>query len=246
MQKMEIYRAFGKSGVEGFINYHLTPHRDNSVSKPYGRLVYALFVMILMLSALACSTTNEQLAFKDGDILFRGQLDGSLSQAIDAVTQTDSSHHYTHVGVVEVEQDTVWVLHAAPGKGVCKELLADFCRFGQDAVVVGHYRIRGIDSKAVDRALGLANSLLGQPYNYSYLMEDEGYYCSEFVYEVFSGDSIFQLAPMTFIDPSSDSFHDGWVQHYADLGIPVPEGKPGCNPNGMAANESLVFLRYLE
>ncbi|MBR8537729.1 hypothetical protein KDU71_19315 [Carboxylicivirga sediminis] len=191
---------------------------------------------------MSCQPAIENNHYQSGDILFRGYLNSTLSQAIDAVTQTGKEHHYTHMGLVEVDRDTVWVLHAAPGKGVCKELLEDFCLSDSDSVVVGHYRVKGLNTESVDTALAFANKQLGQPYNYSYILEDEGFYCSEFVYEAFAFDSLFKLNPMTFIDPQTGDFHRGWIKHYNELGIAVPEGEIGCNPNGMAANQRLEFL----
>ncbi len=194
---------------------------------------------------MACNSDEHKTDFQTGDILFRGRLDSSLSKAIDAVTQTDEKHHYTHMGVVEVVNDTVWVLHAAPGKGVCKELLSELYEAEDSMLVVGHFRIKEINQTTVEKALLLANEKMGEPYNYSYIMEDSGYYCSEYLYEIYKGDSVFQLNPMTFIDPVVGDFHDGWIKHYNDLGISIPEGQPGCNPNGMAANKRLEFLRLL-
>lgn len=205
------------------------------------RMIIVLVLVILSFS-MSCNYKPSDSGFKSGDILFRGRLNSSLSQAIDAVTQTSQEHHYTHMGVVAVEKDTIWVLHATPVKGVCKELLADFCLNGDDSTVVGHYRIKDLGDAHFEKALSKAHKQLGQSYNFSYIMEDEGYYCSEYIYEIFAEDSVFQLEPMTFIDPQSGEFHEGWIKHYSDLGIEIPEGRPGCNPNGMAANERLEFL----
>ena len=47
---------------------------------------------------------------------------------------------------------------------------------------------------------------------------------------------------MTFKDPKTSQFLVGWADHYKKLGIPIPEGEPGCNPNGMAASEKMVMV----
>ncbi|WP_430816135.1 YiiX/YebB-like N1pC/P60 family cysteine hydrolase [Carboxylicivirga sp. RSCT41] len=199
-------------------------------------------VIVLLILGMGCTDSDNHRRFQTGDILFRGRLNGSLSRAIDAVTQTGMEHHYTHMGIVELINDTVWVYHAAPVKGVCKELLADFCLANEDSVVVGHFRIKNGSKLMFDTALDRARQELGQPYNYSYILDDEGFYCSEYIYHLFEQDSVFKLNPMTFVDPSSGEFHSGWIRHYKDLGIEIPEGEPGCNPNGMAASENLEFL----
>lgn len=204
-----------------------------------------MFVLVVLTVFMSCNNKEQNNHFKSGDILFRGRLNSSLSQAIDAVTQTGNDHHYTHMGVVEVKNDTIWVLHAAPVKGVCKELLSEFCQNDNDSIVIGHYRIKDISAESIESALLIANKELGQTYNFSYILEDEGYYCSEYIYEIFARDSVFQLNPMTFIDPESGTFHSGWVKHYRDLGIDIPEGQPGCNPNGMATSDRLYFLGFV-
>lgn len=200
------------------------------------------FIALVLPLLMSCGQTIEEHKFLSGDILFRGRQNTALSKAINEVTQTGRRNNYTHMGVVECSNDTVWVIHAASGKGVCKETLSQFCLSEQDSVTVGHYRIKKIGQEQINRAIELANACLGQAYNYSYILDDDGYYCSEFVYELFATDSIFQLNPMTFIDPVSGNFHKEWVKHYNELGIDIPEGQPGCNPNGMAASPKLTFL----
>ena len=47
---------------------------------------------------------------------------------------------------------------------------------------------------------------------------------------------------MTFKDPKTGTFPTAWVEYYQKFGIEIPEGKPGCNPNGLAASEKLERL----
>ena len=44
----------------------------------------------------------------------------------------------------------------------------------------------------------------------------------------------------------TDLFYEGWIIHYNQLGIDIPEGLPGCNPNGMSASDNLVFVMFLQ
>ena len=199
------------------------------------------FLMTILLTA--CQTQTE---FKNGDILFRGKSYGSLSSAIDEVTQTGHDFHFTHMGVIELKDGKVMVWHAAPEKGVVCESLEEFrSENGKDSVVIGHFRIKAISLRSINDALKLANKYKGQPYDYTYIMESKGFYCSEFVYTIFESDSIFTLDPMTFKNPETGEYHQGWIDHYQKMRIDIPEGKPGCNPNGMASSEKLEFLGYL-
>jgi hypothetical protein len=51
---------------------------------------------------------------------------------------------------------------------------------------------------------------------------------------------------MTFKDPETGKFLPGWIKHYQKLGIPVPEGEPGCNPNGLASSDKLKPIGVLK
>ncbi|TAJ14497.1 hypothetical protein DMA11_04815 [Marinilabiliaceae bacterium JC017] len=203
-----------------------------------------IFSVIIFFILLDCCNQPKTFSLQTGDILFRGSLHSSLSRAIDEVTQTANETHYTHMGIVVKENDTVWVYHAAPKKGVAKETLGQFKGARIDSLLVVAYRFKKEYQHLLPKAVVKARNLVGEPYNYSYVLEDEGFYCSEYVYQLFVTDSIFKLNPMTFKD-TSGIFHSGWVKHYQDLGMEIPEGKPGCNPNGMAANDKLIILGAL-
>lgn len=188
----------------------------------------------------------QDVELKTGDLLFRESAKSSLSQAIDAVTQTEKATHFSHVGMVEKVGDSIFVLHAAPEGGSCKIVLEEFIYPKEDSIhkprKVVAYRLKSIYDKAIPAAIQKAKSMLGKPYNYSYVMNDSSYYCSGFVYRAFQKDSIFKLNPMTFKNSDTGEFNQSWIDFYKDLGMEVPEGKPGCNPNGMAASDKLEKL----
>ena len=203
--------------------------------------------VIVVITLWACTNKQANMEIRTGDILFRGSLDSELSKAINAVTQTKMSTQYTHMGIAEVVDSAVWVYHAAPGKGVCRELLAEFhYPDGSESTIVGVYRVHDRFHDNIPHSIHRAKQLIGQSYNKTYILADEGYYCSEYIYHIWAGDSVFQLEPMTFKKPGTDFFHEGWINHYHKLGIDIPEGKPGCNPNGMSASDNLVFVMFLQ
>lgn len=185
--------------------------------------------------------TNAQLLVKlqTGDLLFRETVSGNLSQAIDQVTQTDKQTHFSHVGLVELKDDSVFVLHASPVGGTCRVRLEEFSHPEGDSVYMVAYRLKEQWQSAIPEAIKKAYSLLGKPYNFSYVLSDSSHYCSEFVYLAFAANSIFELDPMTFKNPETGEFSPAWEKYYKNLGIEIPEGLPGCNPNGMAASEKL-------
>ena len=204
-------------------------------------------VFLLAITGIAQNRPDQfNINLQTGDLLFCSSTSGELSKAIDQATQTGNKTHFDHVGIVEIANDTVWVFHAAPKKGVCRELIRQFLGSAKDAIVPTVYRMKDEYLKAIPGAIRKARTYIGRAYNYSYKIKDKGLYCSEFIYELFTADSIFTLNPMTFRDPETGKFLPGWIKHYQELGIPVPEGEPGCNPNGLASSDKLKPIGVLK
>lgn len=200
-------------------------------------------LLFLSLAGLfAFTSTAPKIKLQSGDLLFREKSSENISEAIDKVTQTSAETHFSHVGLVEVTDSGVVVLHAYPEGGTCIVSLSEFLHPKGDSVRVIAYRLKEKGQKAIPAAIQKAHSLLGKPYNFSYVLSDTAHYCSEFVYLAFAADSVFKLEPMTFKDPKTGTFPPAWVQYYQKMGIEIPEGQPGCNPNGLAASEKLEKL----
>ena len=203
--------------------------------------VLAIFILVGQLSTTIESEAQD-FRLEPGDLLFRGAVADQLSQAIDKVTQTNAGTHFSHVGIVEATGGTTTVLHASPEGGTCRVPLSRFIHPEGPRVEVIAYRLRKPWQHAIPEALIKAKKMLGKPYNFSYILTDTAYYCSDFIYRAFAHDSVFRLNPMTFKDPATGSFSPGWIDYYTKLGLEIPEGLPGCNPNGMAASEKLEKL----
>ncbi|TCO08912.1 YiiX/YebB-like N1pC/P60 family cysteine hydrolase [Natronoflexus pectinivorans] len=203
-----------------------------------------LFFFVFAMSFFLCACNGQSsLKLQTGDIIFTGiedhSLSSDLSQAIDGVTQTHLKTHFTHMGIVQVDNDSIFVIHAEPKYGVHRELVADFLTGRGEASV---FRLNEEWMGSVDAAIDSAMALLGLPYDYVYMIGGDAHYCSGFIYTIFEPAGVFELEPMTFIDPATGDFHSVWVDHYKRLGIDIPEGEPGCNPNGMAASTELSFI----
>lgn len=199
--------------------------------------------LIILIGMFSSCTGNERFELRTGDLLFRGRTPSALSSAIDEVTQTGDGNHFSHVGLVEVIAGEVYVIHAEGEKGVCRQPVDSFMTDDTgEKLYAEAFRVKDDFRKGIGEAVKRAASAIGEPYNYTYIIEDSGYYCSELIWWAFSPDSVFALSPMTFKDPVSGRFHDGWVRHYEKLGMDIPEGLPGCNPNGMAASDNIYRL----
>jgi len=208
-------------------------------------MVHKFKLALLFLSFASLFTFAQpasQIKLQSGNILFREKSSENISEAIDRVTQTSGATHFSHVGLVEVTDTGVVVLHASPEGGTCIVSLNVFLHPKGDSVRVIAYRLKSEEQKAIPAAIRKAHSMLGKPYNFSYILSDTVHYCSEFIYLAFAADSVFKLEPMTFKDPKTGTFPAAWVEYYQKLGIEIPEGKPGCNPNGLAASEKLEKL----
>jgi len=205
------------------------------------RLKQSIFLLSLA-SLFACTQPSPPIKLQSGDILFRGATSGKISEAIDKVTQTTESTHFSHIGLVEVLDSGIIVLHASPEGGTCQISLHEFLNPEGDSLMVVAYRLKKEWQKTIPAALTKAKQLLGKPYNFSYILTDTAHYCSEFVYLAFAADSVFTLEPMTFKDASTHEFFPTWVEYYQKMGLEIPEGQLGCNPNGMAASGKLKKL----
>lgn len=205
-----------------------------------------LILIVVFTLLKSCSSLNYN-SLKNGDLLFVTAQQENLSGAINRVTQTKKTENYDHIGIVEKTKTSIFVLHAAPKGGSQKELLTDFMKNQtENNSEVYVYRLKKDDQNAVPKALEKANSLLGKPYNFTYVLNDETLYCSDFIERIFRENQIFELKPMTFINPKTGKPDDFWVNFYQQKNMEVPEGKLGCNPNGLAGSDKLIKIKKLK
>lgn len=170
-----------------------------------------------------------------------------LSGAINRVTQREAEASFDHLGILETDRGQLYILHASTEKGSVREpldSLVNRARSKEKQLVV--YRLTEEAQASIPRAIAVAKSLLGKPYNWTYVLNDSSLYCSDYVERAFRHAGLFQLEPMTFIDPATGQTDAYWVEFYKKLGMDVPEGQPGCNPNGLAASEYLMKIGELE
>jgi len=197
---------------------------------------------MLLAGLFACTQPQPKIQLQSGDLLFREETSGRLSEAIDQVTQTSGETHFSHVGLVEVTDTGIVVLHAYPEGGTYMILLKEFIHPKGDSVTVIAYRLKEEWQTGIPSAIQKAHHMLGKPYNFSYILTDTAYYCSDFICRAFAADSVFSLEPMTFKDPATGNFPAAWKEYYQKMGIEIPDGQLGCNPNGLAASNKLIKL----
>ena len=219
------------------------------------------FFRILILLALgaqliACHNVQKKTQFtlEKGDLLFQDLDSDSISEAIESVTGGEKHLSFSHVGILDINSNGDTLVLEAISKGVTYTSLESFLKRSTTAnqkpkVEVG--RLKPEFDCLINKALELGGKRIGKPYDDIYVMDDSAYYCSELIYEMFAdaGDSleVFQLKPMTFKDSDTGRFLSFWIEYYKKLGVEIPEGKPGINPNGMSSspNINMVYSYHL-
>lgn len=202
--------------------------------------IFALFFLT------SCKTYNTSI-LENGDLLFVPAADSGLSGAINNVTQTEKKTSYDHIGIVKKEEHHLYVLHAAPRGGSQKQRLSHFIKEQtKSGQAIDVYRLKSAFQSSIPASVSKAESLVGKPYNFNYILDDNSFYCSDFVERAFRDNQIFQLEPMTFVDPKTGKTNAFWEKFYHDKNLKVPEGEPGCNPNGLAASNKVYKVGELK
>lgn len=203
-------------------------------------------LLVLIVLQQHCAPSQYAKLVENGDLLFVTAKDSGLSGAINNVTQKNKNATFDHIGIVKKEKDHFFVLHAAPKGGSQKQLLQDFMKDqtedGQRVVV---YRLKPKYKNTIPSAIENAESMLGKPYNFNYILDENSYYCSDFIERAFRKNNIFKLEPMTFIDPKTGKTNEFWGNFYEKKGLKVPEGELGCNPNGLAGSDTIERIKEL-
>ena len=164
---------------------------------------------------------------KDGDLLF---MSDSSEMSLNIQKSTGK---FSHVAIYF----SPYIFHASFKYGVVKQSLCDF--FSEEKRIVFVYRYSLINLKKVKAE---AEKYLGLPYNYSFLPDDKGFYCSEYIATILP---IFETIPMQFGDKKNE-ISVYWNKYFKALGVPAPLGKPGTNPGQLAASKKLIPCGALE
>jgi len=186
---------------------------------------------------------------KAGDILFQDLDCGSLCLAIKEVTIGVDSAEFSHIGLVQ-KVDNKWMVLEAISDGVKYTPLLEFFKRSLDKnqnpkIWVGRLK------KEYRPILELLEpeSYIGKAYDDVFLMDNEKYYCSELLYEIFKkankGTDFFILEPMTFKSPKTQTFLPVWIDYYQKRGMEIPEGKAGINPAGISRSNKIEIVQKL-
>jgi hypothetical protein len=209
------------------------------------------FICILAFLLYTCTSSNEEFRLQTGDLLFQVGISSKLNEAITEVTFGENNIHYTHVGIVFIENDTVFVIEATPPK-VCITPLDSFLLrsaiFAEKPIVaVG--RLKQEYRATIPQAIVLAKKMLGKPYDFAYLPENDAYYCSELVTLSFLNQQnlpIFEPVNMNFRD-ADGNLPAYWIEHFEKHNAVIPENLPGSNPGDLSKSDKIeIAHRYFQ
>ncbi len=215
-----------------------------------------LFILEIIIGFISANAQNpaiisDTVNLQDGDLLFQDLDCGSFCDAIEEVTQGVNGARLSHIGIVFIKEDSVFVIEAI-SKGVSVTPLSVFLSRTIDAdnkpkVIVG--RLKNNYLYLAPIAVKEALKLVGKPYDDVFDINNDVYYCSEVVYLAFlranNNHIVFELTPMTYISPKTGKTYELWTSYFEKLNIPIPEGKLGINPGGISSSVYLdMFFPY--
>lgn len=205
-----------------------------------------IFSLFIMLSACQLQQKGNISKLKQGDLLFKDTQNNSLSSAIKEVTPSLDKYSFSHVGVA-FQEDGEWkVLEAIPKAGVRITPLGAFLSPAKGEIIkVVAGRLKKNYPFDFQKLITYGKSQLGKSYDKAFVWNEERFYCSELVFQMFANagqQQAFAPQPMTFKEKGTEQFHPTWVLYYQNLGVEIPEGALGINPNAMAKSKSVQLL----
>lgn len=215
------------------------------------------YLFLLIPFCITCNSNQEEaFVVQVGDFLFQDLDSSPLCDAIELVTPGYKEGNFSHIGIVTELGDPycinpdynynnqIRVLEAIPNKVTTTRLDSflnrSFDENNNPKVIVG--RLKPKYRYTIQNAINFLQKKLGVEYDDTFIINNNSYYCSELLYEAFSQDSIFQLHPMTFLDPDSSDTLQIWKKYYSKIGVTIPQNEPGINPGIMSLSKKIDIV----
>ena len=208
-----------------------------------------LTISVIVVGCVWDYPEKTQFTITEGDLFFQDIDCGQLCDAIEKVTTGFNGANLSHIGIVAKNNDSNFIVIEAVSEGVQATPLQTFLNRSFDAnsqpkVIVG--RLKSQYRHLIPAAIKEAIALKGKPYDKIFAIDNDRYYCSELIYEIFlranDNKPVFKLQPMTFAEPDTNDIFPVWKEYFAKLDIPVPQGQPGINPGGISCSPALTII----
>jgi len=185
---------------------------------------------------------------KEGDIIFQDLDSSPLCGAIEEVTPGIFNQNFSHVGlIISIENKFKIIESFSNGVKIIDFqdfLIRSLTDSGVPKITIAriHEEIQKKHPNLITNAIKKSKDFLGSPYDEEFLLNNNSFYCSEFIYEIFSQDfDFFNLNNMTF--KNKDGIYlKIWVDYFKQLKMEIPEQKKGINPGIMTLNKNLKFI----
>lgn len=212
----------------------------------------ALYILAALVLAISCRSGNAGL--RSGDLFFVGlpygydAETGSMDAAISSATGEEGGLNLIHVAIAEVQGDSVWIIDATIKHGVDRHPLDTFLRdFTLPDGSYPEFIVKRVQDVDADAAVERAKAFCGRGYDVRFLPDNEELYCSELVQACFldaKGQPVFPSEPMNWLAPDG-TMPPYWEWLFGQLGMDVPQGVPGTNPQRMSQSDRLSPVAYL-
>ena len=229
--------------------------KDNFYSAGDGLSRFFLPILLFTISLLVIGCKlgvfekGYDFVLQPGDLLFQDLDCGPLCDAIEEVTTGYQGASFSHIGIVAKDDNGNFVVIEALPDGVEVTPLQTFLSRSFDVkhrpkVVVG--RLKQPYRHLIPSALKEVFALKGKAYDGVFAINNETYYCSELIYEIFlranDDNPIFTLQPMTFKDLTTGVTLPVWEEYFSKLDVPIPEGESGINPGSISCSPVLTII----
>ena len=206
---------------------------------------------MILIAAIAVFSACSHQAFRTGDLVFIGipaefnAETGSMDEAIVAATGRGSLN-IIHAAILEMAPEGPMIIDATLKYGVDRHpldtMLAQFS-LGSEAQAT--YIVKRLRKGFKPEFIDTAKSLCGRSYDLYFLPDNEELYCTELIQRCYTapdGLSYFPSQPMNFKNKDGE-FPHYWHWLFGLLGMDIPQGLPGTNPQDMMDSPALVQVK---
>ncbi len=195
--------------------------------------------LVLITSLLFFSTCHNRPQWQTGDLIFQ-DLDCPLCDAIENATRGFQNKPVSHVGIIVIQDEKIFVIEAYDKVQIVP--LDTFLK-RSPKILVG--RLKPPYRKYIPKAVQKAYRKIGLPYDEVFQLNNEKYYCSELIYDIFTDENdrhLFDVYPMNFKNLRTGRFDSIWIAYFDKLNRPIPQGRLGCNPAEYSRNPKIEII----